>query len=66
MLTRPLGASFADWVAVAHRQSGLGRGTGVVTLGLSTLILVLVLTLALGKGRSGTPRAGLPNLAAEE
>lgn len=66
VLTRPLGASFADWVAVPHYQGGLGLGTGVVTLGLSVLILALVLMLTLSKGRFGLPRADLANFAAEE
>jgi uncharacterized membrane-anchored protein len=32
VLTRPLGASFADWVAVAPGRGGLDLGTGPVTL----------------------------------
>ena len=40
--TRPLGASFADWMAVERDRGGLGRGTGPVTLVLSVVILALV------------------------
>jgi uncharacterized membrane-anchored protein len=31
-LTRPLGASFADWIAVDSSRGGLNAGTGVVSL----------------------------------
>jgi len=41
-LTRPLGASFADWIAVDGSRGGLGVGTGVVSLiglaGIAALI----------------------------
>ena len=56
IMTRPLGASFADWVAVPRAQGGLGLGTGAVTLALSVLILVLVLMVVFGKGRFGDRR----------
>jgi uncharacterized membrane-anchored protein len=39
VLTRPLGASFADWAGAAPRHGGLGWGTGPVSL-------VLVLAIA--------------------
>lgn len=51
IITRPVGASFADWMAVPHSQGGLGWGTGVVTLGLCVLILVFVLVSAVHRGR---------------
>ncbi|GAA4018816.1 membrane protein [Deinococcus rubellus] len=51
VITRPVGASFADWMAVPHSQGGLGWGTGIVTLGLSALILVFVLASAIHKSR---------------
>lgn len=54
VVTRPVGASFADWMAVPHSQGGLGWGTGTVTLGLSMLILVFVLVSAVHKGRFAT------------
>ncbi len=47
VLTRPLGASFADWLGVSHAQGGLGFGTGTVTLALSALIVGFVAYLAL-------------------
>jgi uncharacterized membrane-anchored protein len=40
--TRPLGASFADWMAVGRSRGGLGWGTGPVTLVLSLIILAFV------------------------
>lgn len=51
VLTRPLGASLADWVAVPPTQGGLGLGSGEVTLALGFLILVLVGGLALRRIR---------------
>ncbi len=42
IITRPLGASFADWMAVSHIRGGLGMGTGPVSLGLTILIIGLV------------------------
>jgi uncharacterized membrane-anchored protein len=42
ILTRPLGASFADWMAVAHHSGGLGFGTGAVAVTLSVLIVAFV------------------------
>jgi uncharacterized membrane-anchored protein len=32
VLTRPLGASFADWIAVDHSRGGLALGTGIVSV----------------------------------
>ncbi|WP_371865560.1 COG4705 family protein [Dictyobacter alpinus] len=42
ILTRPLGASFADWLGKAPDQGGIGIGTGVVSLVLTALIVILV------------------------
>lgn len=42
VLTRPLGASFADWVGRARNLSGLGLGTGAVSLVLTFVIVILV------------------------
>jgi uncharacterized membrane-anchored protein len=49
VLTRPLGASFADWMAVEHSRGGLGLGTGGVSLILATLVFMLVRRLATTK-----------------
>ena len=42
VLTRPLGASFADWMGKAHGMGGLGYGDGTVSFYLTILIVVLV------------------------
>jgi uncharacterized membrane-anchored protein len=42
ILTRPLGATFADWLGRARNLSGLGLGTGLVSLCLTVLIVILV------------------------
>jgi len=46
IITRPLGASFADWMGVPHSLGGLGMGRGTVSLGLSALIFGFVWYLA--------------------
>jgi uncharacterized membrane-anchored protein len=42
ILTRPLGASFADWFSKSTSRGGLGWGDGHVSLILSILIIMLV------------------------
>lgn len=42
VLTRPLGASFADWLGVSAARGGLSLGPGPVSLTLATLIVVMV------------------------
>jgi uncharacterized membrane-anchored protein len=42
VLTRPVGASFADWGGKAHSVGGLGLGDGTMALGLTVVIVVLV------------------------
>jgi uncharacterized membrane-anchored protein len=44
--TRPLGASFADWMAVERDRGGLGWGTGPVTAVLAVVILAFVAWLS--------------------
>jgi uncharacterized membrane-anchored protein len=46
VLTRPLGASFADWMAVEPSRGGLGLGTGGASLILVALVLLTVYRLA--------------------
>ncbi|WP_342775460.1 hypothetical protein [Streptomyces tateyamensis] len=46
VLTRPLGASFADWLGVGKERGGLGLGTGPVTLAVLALVVVLVAYLS--------------------
>jgi uncharacterized membrane-anchored protein len=45
ILTRPLGASFADWLGVGHERGGIGIGTGPVSLVLAVAIGVCVVLL---------------------
>ena len=47
VVTRPLGASFADWMGMSKARGGLGLGTGPVSLGLLLLIVALVMVLAI-------------------
>ena len=42
IVTRPLGASFADWAAVPSRDGGLHLGTGIVTAVLLVVIVGLI------------------------
>src|SRR5436305_3713220 len=53
VLTRPLGASFADWLGVPPARHGLDLGPGPVSLVLAALIAVLVGYVAVS--RSGAP-----------
>ncbi|MGV8953833.1 MAG: hypothetical protein ACOH2M_22230 [Cypionkella sp.] len=41
VLTRPVGASFADWMGVGPERGGLGWGTGPVSLAIGLLIIVV-------------------------
>jgi uncharacterized membrane-anchored protein len=58
VLTRPLGASFADWAWVPHGAGGLALGKGDVALMLVPPFLLLVAWAA--KRRDGEPRAAVP------
>jgi uncharacterized membrane-anchored protein len=49
VLTRPLGASFADWMAVSHKRGGLAVGDGVISAVLGLVIVVFVGYLALAQ-----------------
>ena len=51
ILTRPLGASFADWMGVSHARGGLNWGPGNVALALSAAIVVAVWLLARSERR---------------
>ena len=55
MLTRPLGASIADWLGKPKALSGLGWGDGVVTVIFALLIVVCLgyLTVSERAARSG-------------
>jgi uncharacterized membrane-anchored protein len=49
VLTRPLGASFADWVGKPHKAGGLGWGDGRVSLSLTLVIACFVAYLAVSR-----------------
>jgi len=51
VLTRPLGASFADWMGKPKVVRGLGWGSGNVSLVLTSIIVVAVAVLALVEAR---------------
>jgi uncharacterized membrane-anchored protein len=61
VITRPLGASFADWMGVSHARGGLAWGTGPVTLGWLAVIVALVAYLMITRTDvtpSGTAATG--------
>jgi uncharacterized membrane-anchored protein len=47
VVTRPLGASFADWLGVSHSLGGVGLGRGVVSLSSTIVIIGFVAYLAI-------------------
>jgi uncharacterized membrane-anchored protein len=47
VVTRPLGASFADYISKPHNLSGINFGDGATSLVFALAVLVLVLYLAL-------------------
>jgi uncharacterized membrane-anchored protein len=55
IITRPLGASFADWMDVSRHRGGLGWGTGPVSAVLALVIVGLVGYLAVS-GRDAQRR----------
>ncbi|SDZ39718.1 COG4705 family protein [Herbiconiux ginsengi] len=46
VLTRPVGASFADWLGVGPERGGVGIGTGVVSLVLAVAIALCVVVVS--------------------
>jgi uncharacterized membrane-anchored protein len=50
--TRPLGASFADWLAVPHARGGMDLGTGPVS-GVLLIVFVLLVTVLTVRSRAG-------------
>ena len=55
VLTRPLGASIADWLAVSHARGGLDLGTGPVSLALVALIALFVVYLTVTRVDAPAP-----------
>jgi len=59
VMTRPLGASFADWMGKSRHAGGLGWGDGLVVFVLGALIVVLVGYLSVtGADRETAPAKG--------
>jgi uncharacterized membrane-anchored protein len=54
IMTRPLGASFADWIGKPASHGGLGYGTGSVCVVLTILILLFVLYLTISRKDDGS------------
>ena len=50
ILTRPLGASFADWFGFTRANGGIGIGHGTVSLVTTVLMLGLVVVMSRTKG----------------
>ena len=65
--TRPLGASFADWLGKPHSVGGLGLGDGPVALVLTFAIFLLVAFLAVThrdvQRRTAQPGTAQPSTA---
>jgi uncharacterized membrane-anchored protein len=59
IVTRPLGASFADWLAWPPSAGGLGLGHGVVSL-VSTLIIVSLVAYLAASGQDVMVRSAGP------
>ncbi|MFD0485514.1 hypothetical protein ACFQ46_23225 [Kineococcus sp. GCM10028916] len=66
VLTRPLGASFADWLAKEPSVGGgVGFGDGPVTLVALVVIVALVAHLAVKRGDVQEQTGGVPEAAAD-
>jgi uncharacterized membrane-anchored protein len=59
VVTRPLGASFADWLAVSPERGGLGLGTGPVSFVLAAMIAGFVAYLS-ATGKDTPEEARVP------
>jgi uncharacterized membrane-anchored protein len=58
VLTRPMGASWADWMGKPKDHGGLGYGLGWISILLTGLFILAVLVQQLGRARwTGSPRA---------
>ncbi len=64
VMTRPLGASFADWMGKSKAVGSLGLGDGAVALALGTVIVLLVAYLALTRADVQSSLSAEPAAAA--
>lgn len=65
VVTRPFGASFADWLAVSSARGGLALGTGPVSFALAAMIAGFVAYLTVS-GKDTPAREDVPDLATQE
>jgi uncharacterized membrane-anchored protein len=63
VVTRPLGASYADWLGVPPAHGGVGLGRGLVALILTVFIAGFVGYLAVTRKDIGPPAATAPRRA---
>ncbi len=61
VVTRPLGASIADWFGKSHAKTGLGLGDGTVSALAFIVFVVLVLYVTLTKGDIQHPSSAHPH-----
>ena len=66
VVTRPLGASFADWLGKPADLGGLGLGNGAVSLVLTGAIVCLVAYLAVTRADVQSAETLRPRLASSE
>lgn len=59
VVTRPIGASYADWMSKGKDISGLGWGDTPVALGLTAVVVILVIVMSIL--RPDLPRDGEPS-----
>jgi uncharacterized membrane-anchored protein len=57
VVTRPLGASFADWFGKPHAQSGIGWGDGTVSAAALVVFVALVALVAITRSDVQRPRS---------
>ncbi|HEY5286316.1 MAG TPA: hypothetical protein VIJ50_04345 [Solirubrobacteraceae bacterium] len=60
VITRPLGASFADWFSKPHSATGLGLGDGTVSVLALAVFVTLVSYVAVAKTDIQTPQSMHP------
>ena len=63
ILTRPLGASFADWLGKPRDRSGVGLGDGPVSLVFAVLIVACVAAMTRTWRRTPAPPVRSGDLA---
>jgi uncharacterized membrane-anchored protein len=64
VVTRPLGASFADWLSKPHSLSGANYGDGPVALVITVIVAVLVGYLAVARNDIQPPVGDQPDRSA--